>query len=123
MDIRTITYNYYTELAKGFKTRSLDTSKLPLAEKVSIIGPDKQFDGKETVEKMFTGFVGLVSTCDIIKQYFDEDSACTIINFISKDGSRSVLTAEIITVKYGEIVQMKVIYDTKQWASFVSVGF
>ncbi len=121
MDVRTITHNYYTEL--GFKTgTTLDASKLHLAEKVSIRGPDERFDGKEIIEKMFAGFIGLVSTAEIKKQYNDEQSGCAIINFVSKDGFHSVLTAEIITVNNGEIVRMQVIYDTKQWASFISAG-
>lgn len=119
MDVRTISQIYYSELEKGFKTGALDVSKLHLAQNVSIIGPDERFEGKETVEKMFQGFAGLVSSCEIKKRYFDVDSACTIINFVSKNGSHSVMTAEIITVKNGEIVQMDVIYDTKQWTKFI----
>lgn len=123
MDVRSIIESYYSEITRGFKTGNLDVAKLHLAETVSIIGPDERFEGKEIVEKMFTGFVGLVSTCEIKHQYFGTDSACTIINFVSKDGSHTVLTAEIITVKNSEIVKMEVIFDTAQWAKFIPTGF
>ncbi len=119
MDLRAAVQNYYTVLSQGFQTGSLDASKLHFADTVLIEGPGERFEGREVVEKMFQGFVSLISRCEIKKQYFDADSACTIINFVSKDGKHSILAAEVITVKNGKIQHVDAIFDNKQWAKFI----
>lgn len=119
MDIREVIHDYYNELTKACKTGSLDVSKLNFADDVNMYGPGEHFAGREMVEKMFQGFTSLLSSCEIKKQYFDADSACTYIIFTSKDGKHSIPTAEIITVKNGKVQRMDVIFDNKQWEKFL----
>lgn len=107
---------YYVELQKGFRTKKLDATKLHLDDNVKVIAPNERFEGKQNVEQMLINFIGIVDRFDIQKQYFDENSCCTILDCVTSTPAGTVLTTEWIKVKEGRIVEIYAIFDTAAWA-------
>lgn len=108
--------DYYTELQKAFRIKKLDFNKLHLDEQVRIIGPNESFEGFQNVKEMFFKFIAIVDKFNIKKQYFDEDSSCTVLDCVTSTPAGTVLTTELINIKEGRIVEIYIIYDTAAWA-------
>ncbi len=116
MNMKEIIYDYYQEIQKAFKTKQLDCSNLHLANDICVIGPNESFAGKETVETMLKQFVMIVNHFDFKRQYFDQDSACTILDCVTNTPAGTVPTMEWMLVKNGRITEIHLIYDTAAWA-------
>jgi hypothetical protein len=115
-NVKDIINSYYEELQKGFKTGKLNFDKLNLAPNVSIIGPNESFSGEETIKTMFQQFISMVNRFEIKRQFFDQDSSCTVLDCVTKSPVGAIPTVEWILVKNGRIVEIRVYYDTVQWA-------
>lgn len=113
--VKNVIRDYYIELQKSFKTGVIDFSKLHFDDNIKVVGPNERFDGKKKVEEMWQQFVPMVSHYDVKKQYFDEDSACTVLDCVVKSPQRAVATVELIFVKNGKITEIRPIYDTLAW--------
>ena len=114
-DLKMIIHDYYTEVQKSFKTGKLDFSKLHFDENISVIGPNERFDGKKTVETMYSQLISIVTRFDIQRQYFDSDSCCTVMDCVTKSPPMPIATIEWILVRHGKIVEIHPVYDTKAW--------
>lgn len=106
---------YYAIMQKAFVTKVLDTDTLPLTDDVSIIGPNERFDTISIVLPVLKQFIMIVNHVEIKKQFFNETSACTILDCVTSTPAASVPIVEWIEVKNGKIQVIHLYYDTAKW--------
>lgn len=114
--VKKIMADYYSELENALKTSTIDFSKLHLDDNVQVIGMGKEaFKGRKEVEEKREQFIAMMSHFEIIKQLFDDECACTILNWVVKSPHTIVATCELMTIKNGKIFEVRPIYGSLLW--------
>ncbi len=114
-NVKSIAADYYSEMQRAFKSGTINFANLHLDDNIRMIGPNEKCEGKKTVEDMLKMFITMVNNFDIKRQYFDEESCCTILDCVVKSPRRAIGTVELMMIKNGKIVEMRLIYDTLAW--------
>jgi len=110
---------YYEELIRGVREKSVDLKKLNFASDIKVTGSDMEMEGEESVSMAWAAFTHICNAITIEKQYFDENSACSIITCEPENGAPASRYVEQVRVKNGKINEINVIYDTAAWAKII----
>lgn len=120
-ELRGIIFNYYTELQNAFKTGSIDSTKLSLAENAVLTSPAEYYKGKQAILYVLHYSTFLVAHFDIHYHYFDRNSSCCIATTVTKFPKVEMATTQWIVVKKGEIVEINHLYDLPTWKRFLQM--
>ncbi len=115
MHPRDIVTQYYTIMNQAFVSKSLAENKLPLADTITVTGPNEQVKGKEQVITMLKQFMVIMNRFDFKKQFSDETGVCTMLECVTSTPAGSVPTVEWMEVKNGKIQAIHLYYDTAKW--------
>jgi hypothetical protein len=120
-ELKTVIRDYYTGLQHAFKTKDLEPVKQCLAEHATLIGIHEFFEGKESILEMFGKFIFMIGKLDIQRQYFDHESSCTVMDIVTIIPEIRVSHVEWVVVKYGQVIEINTVYDTKAWQKFMQL--
>ncbi len=110
VNVKNIAADYYSEIQRALKSGSINVAKLNLDDNIRIIKPRETFEGKKAVEEMFKTFISMMHNLgmvnlDIKRQYFDEESCCTILDGV----------VELMLIKNRKVVEIHFIFDAAAW--------
>jgi hypothetical protein len=112
-----IVSDYYSEMQRGFRNGKLDFKRMHLSDDIAVIGPNERFEGIETVSVMLQEqLLPITERFDFLHQFFDTNQACTLLNCVTKTPAGTVPVAEWIIIRSGKITEIRLFYDTTQWA-------
>ena len=114
-NIKKIVESYYNELGQAFKSGVINFANLNLDDQVSVIAPTEKFAGKDVVQNMLKELVKIVEHFDIQRKYFDEESACIVMDCVVKYPPYHIATIEWMLIKDGKIMEIHPVYDTVAW--------
>jgi hypothetical protein len=117
--LKGIINNYYSELQQAFKTGTIHFEKLHLDDHVKVIAPTERFEGKETVQEMFKQLITVVDHFDIQRQYYDNESCCTVMDCVTKFPPYHIATIEWILVADNKVTEIHPVYDTLAWQELI----
>jgi hypothetical protein len=120
-DLKKIIHEYYSELARAYRTKEFNPAKLHLDDDANLIGVSEFFEGKKEIIKMFNNSIYLIQEQNIQHQYFDHESCCAILNNRSTIPEIYLKTTERIVVRHGYIVEIYVLYDVKAWQNLMQL--
>ncbi len=115
MNPKDVVAQYYKIMNEAFATKSLAIDKLPLADDVTITGPNEAVVGKQNVIAMLNQFMMIMKRFDFKKQFADETGVCTMLECVTSTPAGSVPTVEWMEVKSGKIQAIHLYYDTAKW--------
>ena len=112
-----IVTDYYNEMQRGFRNGKLDFKRMHLSDDIAVIGPNERFEGIETVSVMLQDqLLPVTERFDFLHQFFDINQACTLLNCVTKTAAGTVQVAEWMIIRSGKITEIRLFYDTAQWA-------
>ncbi|MBS0648079.1 MAG: hypothetical protein JSS10_02505 [Verrucomicrobia bacterium] len=120
-DFKKTVHNFYGELGHAYRTKELNPAKLHLDEDANLYGVTEFFEGKKEIIKMYSKLVYLLQEQNILHQYFEHESCCSIFRNRSMIPEMYIKSAERIVVREGHIVEIHVIYDTQTWQRLVEL--
>jgi len=114
--IEELVKDYYNEMQQAFKTGHINLNKLHFAENILVLGPNEKHEGKKNVEKMYNEMLlPYMTRFEILHHYFDHNSACTILDCVTKTPAGVVPTVEWMKFKDGKIYEIQLYYDGAKW--------
>jgi ketosteroid isomerase-like protein len=99
-----------------------DFSAVPLAPDFAFTGPVASFDTAEGFRQMAAQAGPMVTRFSVRRQFTDGDTVCSIIDWEMALPVAPMTSAEILTVRDGQIVRGELIYDAKELRAAMASG-
>jgi ketosteroid isomerase-like protein len=99
-----------------------DFSAVPLAPDFSFTGPVASFDTAEGFREMAAQAGPMVTRFRIRRQLVDGDTVCSIIDWEMALPIAAMTSAEVLTVRDGQIVRGELIYDAQELRAAMAAG-
>ena len=110
MSILDVVGSYYD----AWKAGKGDFSTVPLAPDFAFTGPVASFETAEGYRQMAAQAGPMVTSFTVRRQFIDGDTVCSIIDWAMALPIASMTSAEILTVRDGQIVRGELIYDAQE---------
>jgi hypothetical protein len=117
--LKSIISEHYSELASSYITGILHGEKLHLAQQVKFKLPYEVLEGRDDVIRMISYTVPVFIRFEIHRQYFDEDSCCSILTHYTRVPCVPIPNTQFIQVKEGQIIEISLLHDTTAWNRFL----
>ena len=111
--IKTVARDYYAALAYAFKTKDFDRLKSFLADDCKLMALSDSFVGKEAVFQFMSRIIVLIHKFEILRQYFDHDSCCTVMDVTTPIPDLHVSNIEWIVIRDGQVVEINAVFDAQ----------
>jgi len=98
----------------AWKAGDGDFSAVPLASDFAFTGPVASFETAEGYCQMAAQAGPMVTSFTVRRQFVDGDTVCSIIDWAMGLPIASMTSAEILTVRDGQIVRGELIYDAQE---------
>src|SRR6266852_8812195 len=118
MSVLEIVASYYDAWISG----KGDFSAVPLAPDFAFTGPVASFDTAEGFREMAAQAGPMVTRFSVRRQFTDGDTVCSIIDWEMVLPVAAMTSAEILTVRDGQIVRGELIYDAQELRSAMAAG-
>ena len=99
-----------------------DFSAVPLAPDFTFTGPVASFDTAEGFREMAAQAGPMVTRFSVRRQFVDDDTVCSIIDWEMALPAAAMTSAEILTVRDGQIVRGELIYDAQELRAAMAAG-
>jgi ketosteroid isomerase-like protein len=99
-----------------------DFSAVPLALDFSFAGPVASFDTAEGFREMAAQAGPMVTRFSVRRQFVDGDTVCSIIDWEMALPIAAMTSAEVLTVRDGQIVRGELIYDAQELRAAMAAG-
>jgi len=99
-----------------------DFSAVPLAPDFAFTGPVTSFDTVEGFREMAAQAGPMVTRFSVRRQFVDDDTVCSIIDWEMALPVSAITSAEILTVRDGQIVRGELIYDAQELRAAMAAG-
>jgi len=99
-----------------------DFSAVPLASDFVFIGPVASFDTAAGFREMAAQAGPMVTRFIVRRQFVDDDTVCSIIDWEMALPVAAMTSAEILTVRDGQIVRGELIYDAQELRAAMAAG-
>ena len=118
MSVLDVAGSYYDAWISG----KGDFSAVPLAPDFAFTGPVASFDTAEGFREMAAQAGPMVTRFSVRRQFTDGDTVCSIIDWEMVLPVAALTSAEILTVRDGQIVRGELIYDAQELRSAMAAG-
>jgi ketosteroid isomerase-like protein len=98
----------------AWKAGNGDFSTVPLAPNFAFSGPVASFETAEGFRQMAAQAGPMVTSFVVRRQFVDGDTVCSIIDWAMALPIAAMTSAEILTVRDGQIVRGELIYDAQE---------
>ena len=99
-----------------------DFSAVPLAPDFAFTGPVASFNTAEGFRQMAAQAGPMVTRFSVRRQFVDGDTVCSIIDWEMTLPVAPMTSAEILTVRGGQIVSGELIYDAQELRAAMAAG-
>ena len=99
-----------------------DFSTVPLAPDFAFTGPVASFDTAESFRHMAAQAGPMVTRFSVRRQFADGDTVCSIIDWEMALPVAPMTSAEILTVRDGQIVRGELVYDAQELRAAMAAG-
>ena len=103
-------------------TKRGDMSDVPLAPDFTFRGPVADFDDAESYRAMAREAGAMVTSFTVRQQFTDGNRVCSIIDWEMALPVAPMTSAEILTVRDGQIVRGELIYDAQELRAAMAAG-
>jgi ketosteroid isomerase-like protein len=110
MSVLDVVGSYYD----AWKAANGDFSAVPLAPDFAFTGPVASFETAEGFRQMAAQAGPMVTSFTVRRQFVDGDTVCSIIDWTMALPIEAMTSAEILTVRDGQIVHGELIYDAEE---------
>ena len=118
MSVLEVVGSYYDAWITG----NGDFSAVPLAPDFAFTGPMASFDSAEGFREMAAQAGPMVTRFSVRRQFVDDDTVCSIIDWEMALPIAAMTSAEILEVRDGQIVRGELIYDAQQLRAAMAAG-
>jgi hypothetical protein len=99
-----------------------DFGAVPLAPDFAFTGPVASFDTAEGFREMAAQAGPMVTRFSVRRQFVDDDTVCSIIDWEMALPIAAMTSAEILTVRDSQIVRGELIYDAQELRAAMAAG-
>lgn len=117
--LKKITRDYFAEYKTAAKTKVLNPDRLHLHENATLTGNSQSLEGKKAIIPVLENLFSLINDVNVHHQYFDHESSCTILNFITLIPEILIKTVIRLIVVDEGVSEIIVYYDTLPWRNLI----
>jgi hypothetical protein len=121
LQLRKIIKEYYAEMNKAMIIKQLEPESLHLADDAKFIGINEYFEGKKNIVNMLRKAIFQMQRFEFKKQYFDDNSCCSVLDIVTQIPHIRVPSMDCITVQNGQIIEVNILYDIRAWEKFMKI--